>query len=132
MKSVKRQKKKLVDNSFKRSECPLSCTLDIIGDKWTLLVIRDLLRGKSRFNAFLGSKEGITTNILANRLLKLEQAGLISKKPYQDNPVRYDYELTVTGESLKPVLFSIVDWAHEYIPGTGNAYKYLSAGNHDK
>lgn len=132
MKSVKQQKQKLVDNSFKRSKCPLSCTLDIIGDKWTLLIIRDLTRGKSRFNAFLESKEGITTNILANRLLRLEQAGLISKRQYQDNPVRYDYELTVTGESLKPVLLSIVDWAHEYIPGTIKAWEYLSGGNHDR
>jgi len=131
MESVKQLKHKLVDNSFKRSKCPLSCTLDIIGDKWTLLIIRDLLRGKSRYNDFLESEEGITTNILANRLHRLEQAGLITKKPYQDNPVRYDYELTATGEGLKPVIFRIIDWADKYIPGTANVDKYRSMADHN-
>lgn len=118
MANLRQYKQTLVRQSFKRSNCPLACTLDIIGDKWTLLIIRDLMKGKSRYNEMLESREGITTNILADRLYKLEQAGLIEKKPYQYNPPRYNYQLTRTGKSLEPVIYSIIDWANLYIPGT--------------
>ena len=114
----KKEIKQLKSNSFKRSACPVSCALDVIGDKWTLLIVRDLIKGKRRYNEFLVSKEAITTNILANRLQRLEQAGLVSKSPYQDNPVRYEYCLTETGNSLRPVVRSIVEWANSQIPGT--------------
>jgi len=120
-----RQKQDLKANSFKRSGCPVACTLDIIGDKWTLLIIRDLIKGKSRYNQFLESREGITTNILASRLKFLEQSGLLKKTPYQDNPVRYNYRLTELGESIRPVIRSIISWANENIPGTHVPKKYL-------
>lgn len=110
--------RQLTSNSFKRSACPLACAMDVIGDKWTLLIIRDLFRGKHRYNQFLESGEGITTNILADRLQRMEKTGLISKTPYQKNPLRYEYHLTDTGKSLEPVMWSIVDWANRYIPGT--------------
>ena len=109
---------RLKNSSFKRSACPVACALDIIGDKWTLLIIRDLIKGKHRYNEFLESKEAITTNILANRLQRLEEAGLIFKSPYQNNPVRYEYFLTDTGNTLRPVVRSIVEWANSQIPGT--------------
>jgi DNA-binding HxlR family transcriptional regulator len=110
--------RKLNASSFKRSCCPIACMLDVIGDKWTLLIIRDLFRNRHRYNQFLESGEGITTNILAERLQRLEHAGLIKKSPYQKKPVRYEYHLTDTGKSLEPVIWSIVDWANRYIPGT--------------
>ena len=118
MKSIKQLKQKLASSSFKRSKCSVSCVLDVIGDKWTLLVIRDLLRGRTRYKEFLESGEGITTNILANRLQNLEQSGLIAKKPYQDNPIRYNYELTSVGKDLKTVIFEMIDWAEKYIPAS--------------
>ena len=68
--------------SYKRSDCPVSCTLDIIGDKWTLIVIRDLLPGKCCYKDFSESAERIPTNILADRLQKLEKSGLVRKIPY--------------------------------------------------
>lgn len=110
--------RRLKQGSFKRSSCPLACALDLIGDKWTLLIIRDLFRGKHRYNEFLESSEGITTNILAERLQRLERTGLVTRTRYQDRPPRYDYHLTDTGKSLEPVMWSIVDWANNRLPGT--------------
>jgi DNA-binding HxlR family transcriptional regulator len=104
--------------SFDRSPCPVAVTLDILGDKWTLLVVRDLFRGLKRYGEFLESPEGIPTNILADRLKRLEKYGVIEKKAYQDNPPRYEYGLTKKGLALGPVLKSIITWANDYIPGT--------------
>lgn len=103
---------------FNRSPCPVAVTLDILGDKWSLIVIRDLFRGVARYNDFLRSPEGVTTNILAERLKRLEENGLVSKSPYQENPVRYEYALTQKGRALGPVLREIVVWANAHYPGT--------------
>lgn len=111
-------KRKLKQSSFQRSDCPISCALDILGDKWTMLVVRDLFLGKQRFSEFMETKEGIKTNILTDRLKRLEQAGLISRNPYQNNPPRYEYELTKTGKDLWPVLKEIIQWSNRNIPGT--------------
>jgi DNA-binding HxlR family transcriptional regulator len=101
-----------------RSRCPVSGALDLIGDRWTLLVVRDLFWGKARFGEFEASPEGIPTNILAARLQKLERAGLVGRKLYQDNPPRYSYFLTPKGRSLGPVLSCLVTWGKRNIPGT--------------
>lgn len=104
--------------TFERSCCPITCSLDLLGDKWTLLVIRDLLLGKKRFQEFLKSPERIATNILADRLKKIETAGLVIPQTYQLKPVRYEYVLTKKGEDLKPVLQALVKWGKTYYPGT--------------
>jgi DNA-binding HxlR family transcriptional regulator len=98
----------------RRSACPVACFLDILGDKWTLLVIRDIFRGHTRYNDFLKSDENITTNILADRLKRLEQEKIIDKTPYQTNPVRYEYHLTEMGRDLKPVFKALMAWARKY------------------
>lgn len=103
---------------LRRSPCAVACTLDLVGDKWSLLVIRDLLQGNVTYGALANSREGIPTNILADRLKKLEQAGLVSKSAYQEHPVRYKYELTEKGKELKDVLRAIVQWGKKNIPGT--------------
>ena len=103
---------------YNRSPCPLAVTLDVLGDKWSLIVVRDLFRGLSRYNDFLKSPEGVTTNILADRLKRLEEHGLISKAAYQDNPVRYEYALTRKGRALGPVLREIALWGNAFYPGT--------------
>lgn len=101
-----------------RSSCPIAKTLDIVGDKWTMLVMRDILFfGKSQYGDFLASPENISTNILAERLRRLTDAGLISKEPYQYNPIRYQYVATERGEKLKSVLRSVMKWGLENIPG---------------
>lgn len=103
---------------FKRSPCAVANTLDLIGDKWSLLVVRDLLHGKRTYGELADSPEGIPTNILAERLKRLESAGIITSAAYQDRPVRYAYTLTKKGTALGDVLLAIVRWGREYIPGT--------------
>ena len=80
-------------------------------------MIRDLFRGLKRYGEFAGGREGIPTNILANRLKRLEAAGLISSARYQDNPPRYEYALTAKGRDLKPVLAALGGWAVRHVPG---------------
>jgi DNA-binding HxlR family transcriptional regulator len=92
--------------------------LEILGDKWTLLVVRDLVLGKKRYGDFQDSPESIPTNILAERLKRLEAVGLVEKKPYQENPIRYEYALTAAGTELKTILASIAEWGNRHIPGT--------------
>lgn len=103
----------------KRSPCPIACTLDLIGDRWTLLVIRDMMFfGKHRFEEFLESPEGISTNILANRLKLLEDLALVEKQPYSNHSRRMNYQLTEKGKSLRPVLKVITVWGVKHIDET--------------
>jgi DNA-binding HxlR family transcriptional regulator len=102
----------------KRSPCPIAAALDLVGDKWTLLVMRDLFVGKSRFGEFEESPERIPTNILAERLKRLEAGGMIERQPYQQRPVRYTYALTKKGRGFLPVLQAISRWGNDYMPGT--------------
>jgi DNA-binding HxlR family transcriptional regulator len=111
-------KSKTEAGRFSRSPCAVACTLDLVGDKWSLLVVRDLLRGNATYKALQNSREGIPTNILADRLKKLEEAGLIGKSAYQQHPVRYAYGLTESGKELSDVLHALVRWGKKHIPGT--------------
>ena len=96
--------------------CPISTTLDILGDKWTLLIIRDLMfNGKKTYGEFLQSEEKIATNILADRLLILEKTGLVEKKAFPGNKVKNLYQLTSKGIDLMPVLFEIILWGDRYL-----------------
>jgi len=104
--------------AFRRSPCPIAGTLDLVGDKWSLLVIRDLLHGKSTYGELLGSPEGIPTNILADRLRRLEEAGIIVRSVYQDRPVRYAYGLSDKGKDLGNVLLALMHWGKTHLPGT--------------
>ena len=101
-----------------RSPCPVAHALDLLGDRWSLLVVRDLFAGKKRYGEFAGAMEGIPTNILAERLKRLEYAGLIDRTAYQHNPARYEYTLTAAGSALRPVMREIVNWGRRYLPGT--------------
>ena len=103
---------------FERSECPITNVLDILGDKWTLLVIRDLVLGKRRYQEFMSSPERIASNILADRLKKLEAAGLVTRRKYHGNPPRYEYRLTKKGKGLEPVLEAIIAWGQKHYRGT--------------
>jgi DNA-binding HxlR family transcriptional regulator len=102
----------------KRSPCPVACTLDLIGDKWTMLVVRDLASGKSTFKEFSASPEGIATNILTDRLNRLVSHGLVEKYPSAQLPHREAYRLTAQGRTLVPVLNSIAEWGLANIKGT--------------
>ena len=101
-----------------RSPCPVACSLDVVGDRWTLLVIRDLFAGKSRFGEFLEAPEHIPTNILAERLKRLQMAGLIEAVPYSERPPRHGYALTPRGRALGPVVDALAEWGLAQFPGT--------------
>ena len=103
---------------FARSACAVANSLDILGDKWSLLVVRDLLHGKRTYGEFTDSPERIPTNILAERLKRLESAGILTRTPYQQHPVRYAYALTPKGSALGEVLLAFVRWGKQHIPGT--------------
>ncbi|HEV7138822.1 MAG TPA: helix-turn-helix domain-containing protein [Steroidobacteraceae bacterium] len=103
---------------FLRSACAVANSLDIVGDKWSLLVVRDLLHGKQTYGELASSPERIPTNILADRLRRLEEVGIIASSPYQERPIRYAYTLTAKGRALGDVLLAFVRWGKEHIPGT--------------
>ena len=103
---------------FPRSPCAVANSLDVVGDKWSLLVVRDLLHGKHTYGELVNSPEHIPTNILADRLKRLEAAGIVASTPYQQRPVRYSYTLTPKGTALGDVLLAFVRWGKQYIPGT--------------
>jgi DNA-binding HxlR family transcriptional regulator len=102
----------------RRSACPAACALDIAGDRWTLLIVRDLLRGRDTYSALASAGEGIPTNILADRLKRMEAAGLITAAPYQQHPLRYRYALTEKGEGLRDVLTALARWGKRHIKNT--------------
>ena len=115
---MSKRKNPLKEMSFQRSDCPLACALDVIGDKWSLVIVRDLFFGKHRFSEFQSSDEDITTNILTERLTRLERAGLVEKRLYQKRPPRYEYHLSESGRALSPILKAYITWSRSYIPGT--------------
>lgn len=98
----------------KRSECPISCSLDIFGDKWSLLIIRDMMFfQKSTYGDFLKSAEGIATNILASRLQSLEENKLIVKLDHPGSKAKVLYKLTEKGIDLLPIIVEIQLWAEK-------------------
>ena len=96
--------------ALKRSPCPVAFSLDILGDRWTLLVIRDLFFGRSRFKEFAASPEGIPTNILTDRLERLLARGIIERVPAEDGTKRLAYRLTKKGKALGPILKAMRNW----------------------
>jgi DNA-binding HxlR family transcriptional regulator len=102
-----------------RSKCPIAGALDLFGDRWTLLVMRDaLFYDKRRFADFLASPEGIATNVLADRLARLERCGLLERRPYLDRPHREEYHPTDRGSDLVPVLRELIRWGKRHVRGT--------------
>jgi len=102
-----------------RTHCPVSYALDFFGDKWTFLIIRDLaFKGKCFYNEFLAAEEGIATNVLSDRLKKLELIGIISSKKVKQKQIRKKYTLTDKGKDLIPILIEMIVWSYKYDPLT--------------
>ena len=112
---MKRAKK---TRPVRRSDCAVACALDIVGDRWTLLVVRDLLRGKRYFDEFLRAPEGIATNVLSARLRALCAQGWVEKTPDPSDQRRYTYRLSDDGLRLGELLGDIAAWGLKYLPGT--------------
>ena len=104
--------------NIRRSPCPVAGVLDLIGDRWSLLILRDLFLGKSRFTDLSDAPERIPTNILTARLGRLRRHGLITTRTIRTGSSRVSYHLTAKGESLRPVLLSLRDWGLRWIKGT--------------
>lgn len=104
-----------MEKNKKRSDCPISCTLDILGDKWSILIIRDMMfHQKSTYGEFLKSEEKIATNILASRLLNLEENELIEKLEHPESKAKVLYKLTPKAIDLLPLIVEIHLWADKY------------------
>ena len=93
-----------------QQHCPIAMTLDVIGERWTIIIIRDLYFGRTRFNDLLAASPGMSTKILSERLKLLEQHGLVRREVYSEHPLRAEYHLTDKGLSLEPVLNAIGAW----------------------
>jgi len=120
------KKRKLMKFIERRSDCPISSSLDIFGDKWSLLIVRDLMLHKTRtYGDFTKSAEKIATNILANRLEVLEENGIIIKMPYPDNKVKGLYKLTPKGVDLIPALIEIALWGEKYLSSSDECLPFL-------
>ena len=102
----------------RRSPCPVACGLDIFGDRWTLLVVRDLMFGAERFKEFSNSPEGIPTNILADRLARLQRHKVVEQVAAADGTKHPAYRLTDKGRALLPVLGAMRDWGLKWEEGT--------------
>lgn len=103
----------------RRSDCAVACTLDVLGDRWSLLIVRDLFFAEQlRYADLAGSPEAIPTNTLAERLRRLEEAGIVTRDRYSDHPPRHSYRLTERGRALGPVLDAMATWGVGHLPGT--------------
>ena len=110
-----------------RSDCPISSSLDIFGDKWSLLIVRDLMLHKSlSYGDFTKSDEKIATNILANRLQVLENNGIIIKFPHPENKVKRYYKLSPKGIDLVPALIEIALWGEKYLSQGDTSIKFIN------
>lgn len=110
-----------------RSNCPISFALEHFGDRWTLLIIRDLMfMGKYTFGEFLQAGEGMASNILSHRLKKLVQEGIINKSRNQDNKRQFLYSLTDKGLDLAPVLLEMIVWSSSYDSKSATPKKFLT------
>lgn len=116
-----------------RSDCPISSSLDIFGDRWSLLIVRDLMLYKTRtYGDFTKSAEKIATNILANRLQTLEDNGIIIKLPYPDNKVKGLYMLSKKGVDLIPALIEIALWGEKYLFNADDCSPFLKEAKKNK
>jgi DNA-binding HxlR family transcriptional regulator len=117
----------------RRSDCPIAFALDIFGDKWSLLIIRDLMFKSIRnYRGFLGSEEGIATNILADRLEMLECAGLIVGREDESNKSRHLYSLTEKAIDLVPAILEIVRWSADHDSQTGAPKEFVDRVKNDR
>ena len=97
--------------------CVIAQTLDVLGDRWTLLILRDLMAGLHRYNDILESCAGMSPNVLSDRLKRLETERLIDRNYYKELPPRVEYTLTEKGWSVRPILTALVEWGRDHTPG---------------
>lgn len=110
----------------RKSDCPVHFALEVFGDAWTLLIIRDLMfKGRTSYTDFLRAEEGIATNVLADRLLRLEQDGIIDKQPAPGGGSTSRYRLSSKGLDLLPIMLAIIGWSAKYDPKTATDRQFV-------
>jgi len=102
-------------------DCPIAQTLDILGDRWTLLIVRDLFLGRTKFAEFQASLHGIPTNLLGDRLKQLEEFGIVKRRFYSEHPPRAEYVLTDKGRALDPLLGAVSDWGLRFLDSSDSS-----------
>lgn len=113
-------------NELRNEACPVARGLSVIGDRWTMLILRDSFMGIRRFEQFQ-ERLGITRHVLADRLRKLEAAGVLRREAYQERPPRHEYRLTDVGRDLYPVIVSLTKWANANVPAeNGSSIRLVS------
>jgi DNA-binding HxlR family transcriptional regulator len=114
-----------VYNMPELKSCPIETTFKIIGKRWTVLIIREMLRGHKQFNRFMENIEGISPKVLTERLRELEHLGIVRRKIVSEYPIKIEYSLTDLGKGFEPVLLSAASFSMKYMPKTifkdGNA-----------
>lgn len=105
--------------SYEQEICPVARTLDVVGDRWTLLVLRDLSHGRKKYSELLESLEGISTNLLSDRLKRLEARGMVERRFYSEHPPRAEYKLTDKGKAFRPVIQELYRFGTAYEPREG-------------
>lgn len=117
----------------KRSECPISSALDLVGDKWSLIIIRDIaLSGKNTYNEFLKSEEKIATNVLADRLSMLIDVGILVAEEHPESKAKIFYRLSNQGIDLLPVLIELILWSDKYLSISPQAKQFAKQLRKDK
>jgi DNA-binding HxlR family transcriptional regulator len=103
----------MLGNDYKGQNCSIARTLELIGERWTVLIVRDAFLGRRRFDDFQQSL-GIARNVLQTRLTRLVDAGILKREPYQEHPPRFEYRLTAKGVDLWPVVVSLLQWGDRH------------------
>jgi DNA-binding HxlR family transcriptional regulator len=117
----------------RRSDCPINFALETFGDPWSLLLIRDIVYfGKKTYGEFLASEEGMATNILASRLARLEEQGILMKKSSRQDKRKEEYVLTEKGLDLIPVLVEVANWSAEHDPHTAAPAAWIALMRADR
>ncbi|WP_028922109.1 winged helix-turn-helix transcriptional regulator [Pseudonocardia acaciae] len=114
----------MLPRTYPEINCSIARTLEVVGDRWTLLVVRNALAGETRFEQFQESL-GIASNVLSDRLGRLTEAGVLCQRPYHDKPVRFEYLPTRKGRDLWPVLAAMIAWGDRYHPPPHGAPRLL-------
>lgn len=117
----------------RKSDCPVHFALEVFGDAWTLLIIRDLMfKGRSSYTDFLRAEEGIATNVLADRLVRLEEDGVIEKVAESGRGSASTYRLTPKGTDLLPIMLEIICWSAKYDPRTAADRRFVRRLHRDR
>ena len=120
-------------NQKRKSDCPINFALELFGDRWTFLIVRDLMfKGKHYYGEFLLSEEKIATNILADRLSLLEQSEIIIKTVDPAHGSKFIYKLSQKGIDLLPILIEVIMWSSKHDEDTGTDVKFVRRVKHDK